>query len=64
MEVGLQSLGSYIVGEINHATFFPFASMLGVAGELLGGPIMARVYAFRGQDNQPLGYSFFLSMVC
>ena len=63
MEVGLQSVGAYIVGDTNHATFFSFASMLGLAGEIAGGPIMAKMYAFRDQDQRPLGYCFFLSMV-
>lgn len=64
MELGLQSLGAYIVGDKNHGTFFSFTSILGLAGEILGGPIMAKMYAFRDQDQRPLGYSFFLSMVC
>ncbi|KAM0807545.1 putative Major facilitator superfamily (MFS) profile domain-containing protein [Seiridium cardinale] len=63
LEVGLQSLGSYLVGEAHHATFFSFVSVLGVFGELLGGPVMAGVYAVRGQDSLPMGYCFLLSMV-
>ncbi|KAK6066405.1 MFS transporter [Seiridium cupressi] len=48
LEVGLQSLGSYLVGQAHHATFFSFVSVLGVFGEVLGGPVMAGAYAVRG----------------
>lgn len=63
IDVGLQSLGSYIVGEAHYGTFFPLSSMLGVAGELLGGPLMAAMYAFRDRSGEPLGYCFLLSAV-
>ncbi|RDW58289.1 hypothetical protein BP5796_12219 [Coleophoma crateriformis] len=63
LEVGLQSLGSYIVGEAKLATFFSFVSILSVAGELLGGPIMAISYAVRDKDKQPLGLCYLLSAV-
>jgi hypothetical protein len=63
IDVGLQSLGSYIVGEAHYGTFFPLSSMLGVAGELLGGPLMVAMYAFRDRSGQPLGYCFLLSAV-
>jgi hypothetical protein len=64
LDVGLQSLGSYIVGEAHHGTFFSLSSMLGVAGELLGGPLMAAMYAVRDKSGEPLGYCFLLSAVC
>jgi hypothetical protein len=63
LESGLQSLGSYIVGEANFATFFSFVSMLDVSAELFGGPIMAAAYSIRGADNLSLGYCFLLSAV-
>ena len=62
-EPGLQSFGSYIVGNANHATFFAFVSMLDVAGDLLAGPIMAWSYTIRGVDQLPAGYGFLLSAV-
>ena len=64
VDVGLQSLGSYIVGEAHHGTFFPLSSLLGVAGELIGGPLMAALLAVRDQSGKPLGYCFLLSSVC
>lgn len=64
LDVGLQSLGAYIVGEAQHATFFPVSGMLGVAGELLGGPLMATTFAVRDEIGGPLGYCFLLSVVC
>nr|XP_036589095.1 MFS multidrug transporter [Colletotrichum truncatum]KAF6800737.1 MFS multidrug transporter [Colletotrichum truncatum] len=63
LDVGLQSLGSYIVGVAHHGTFFSLSGMLGVAGELLGGPIMAAAYTPRGKDGEPLGYCFLLSTI-
>jgi len=62
-EPGLQSLGSYIVGKANHASFFAFAGMLNVLGDLLSGPIMAWAYTIRGEDLLPIGYCFLLSAV-
>lgn len=63
LEPGLQSFGSYIVGKANNATFFTFASLLGVAGELLGSPIMAWSYTIRGADHLPAGFCFLFSAV-
>jgi hypothetical protein len=63
LEVGLQSLGSSLVSEADQAAFFSVASMLGVIGELLGGPAMATIYAIRDTDHHPLGYCFLASVV-
>ncbi|KAF2786835.1 MFS general substrate transporter [Melanomma pulvis-pyrius CBS 109.77] len=61
LEVGLQSLGSYLVGDVDQAAFFSIASMLGVIGELVGGPLMASAYTIRDNHHRPLGYCFLLS---
>jgi hypothetical protein len=63
LELGLQALGSHLVGDINQAAFFATASILGVIGELVGGPLMAGAYAIRDRNHHPLGYCFLLSTV-
>lgn len=63
LDVGLQSLGAYIVGEAYYGVFFPLSSRFGVANELLGGPVMAALYVIRDTNNTPSGYCFLQSVV-
>lgn len=63
LEPSLQALGTYIVGELLHANFFSFVSMLDLIGEILGGPVMGGVYRIRDASGHPAGYTFLLSAV-
>jgi len=63
LELGLQASGSYLVGDVDQAAFFSTASILGVIGELIGGPLMAGAYAIRDRNRRPLGFCFLFSTV-
>ena len=46
-----------------NALFFAFNGVLDAIARLMGGPVMAALYALRGGDAISLGYCFLLSAV-